>query len=122
MGVYVHFTDEQKYRANNVELADFLQRRGEKLLPSGRDKRLASDHSITVRGNEWYDHSAESGGYAIDFVRKFYGCSYPEAVTCCWAVSRARSTDRRRQRKRNRKSPLRSHRPTRICAVSMPIW
>ena len=81
MGVYVHFTDDQKYRANNVELADFLQRRGEKLLPSGRDKRLASDHSITVRGNEWYDHSAESGGYAIDFVRKFYGCSYPEAVT-----------------------------------------
>ena len=81
MGVYVHFTDEQKYRANNVDLADFLQRRGERLLPSGRDKRLASDHSITVRGNEWYDHSAESGGYAIDFVRKFYGCSYPEAVT-----------------------------------------
>jgi len=81
MGVYVHFTDEQKYRANNVDLADFLQRRGEKLLPSGRDKRLASDRSITVRGNEWYDHSAESGGYAIDFVRKFYGCSYPEAVT-----------------------------------------
>jgi len=81
MGAYVHFTDEQKYRANNVDLADFLQRRGEKLLPSGRDKRLASDHSITVRGNEWYDHSAESGGYAIDFVRKFYGCSYPEAVT-----------------------------------------
>ncbi len=81
MGAYVHFTDEQKYRANTVDLADFLQRRGEKLLPSGRDKRLASDHSITVRGNEWYDHSAESGGYAIDFVRKFYGCSYPEAVT-----------------------------------------
>ncbi|WP_312611533.1 DUF3991 and toprim domain-containing protein [Oscillibacter sp.] len=81
MGVYVHFTDEQKYRANNVDLADFLQRHGEKLLPSGRDKRLASDRSITVRGNEWYDHSAESGGYAIDFVRKFYGYSYPEAVT-----------------------------------------
>jgi len=81
MGVYVHFTDEQKYRANNVDLVDFLQRRGEKLIPSGRDKRLASDRSITVRGNEWYDHSAESGGYAIDFVRKFYGCSYPEAVT-----------------------------------------
>lgn len=55
--------------------------RVEKLLPSGRDKRLASDRSITVRGNEWYDHSSESGGYAIDFVRKFYGCSYPEAVT-----------------------------------------
>jgi hypothetical protein len=81
MGVYVHFTDDQKYRANNVDLVDFLHRRGEKLIPSGRDKRLASDHSITVRGNEWYDHSAESGGYAIDFVRQFYGLSFPEAVT-----------------------------------------
>ena len=48
MGVYVHFTDDQKYRANNVDLVDFLHRRGEKLIPSGRDKRLASDHSITV--------------------------------------------------------------------------
>ncbi len=81
MGVYVHFTDEQKYRANNVDLADFLHRQGEKLIPSGRDKRLASDHSITVRGNQWYDHSAEQGGYAIDFVRQFYALTYPEAVT-----------------------------------------
>ncbi len=81
MSVYVHFTDEQKYRANNVDLVDFLQRHGEKLIPSGRDKRLASDRSITVRGNEWYDHSAETGGYAIDFVRNFYALTFPEAVT-----------------------------------------
>jgi len=81
MGVYVHFTDEQKYRANNVDLVDFLERRGEKLIPSGREKRLSSDHSITVRGNEWYDHSSESGGYSIDFVRQFYGLSFPEAMT-----------------------------------------
>lgn len=81
MGVYVYFTDEQKYRANNVDLADFLRQQGEKLIPSGRDKRLASDHSITVRGNQWYDHSSEIGGYAIDFVRQFYGLTFPEAVT-----------------------------------------
>lgn len=81
MGVYVHFTDEQKYRANNVDLVDFLERRGEKLIPSGREKRLSSDHSITVHGNEWYDHSSESGGYSIDFVRQFYGLSFPDAVT-----------------------------------------
>ncbi len=81
MGAYIHFTDEQKLRANNVDLVDILQRRREKLIPSGREKRLASDHSITVRGNEWYDHSAECGGYAIDFVRQFYNLSYPEAVT-----------------------------------------
>lgn len=80
VGVYVHFTEEQKYRANNVDLSDFLMRQGEKLLASGREKRLGSDRSITVRGNQWYDHSSESGGYAIDFVKNFYNLSFPEAV------------------------------------------
>lgn len=81
MTTYVHFTDEQKYLANNVDLADFLTRQGEKLIASGREKRLVSDHSITIRGNEWYDHAVEKGGYAIDFVRQFYNISFPEAVT-----------------------------------------
>lgn len=53
----------------------------EKLLRSGREKRLASDHSITVRGNRWYDHATEKGGCAIDFVRMFYNQSFPDAVT-----------------------------------------
>jgi len=78
---YVYFTDDQKQRANAVDLEDFLIRQGEKLLRSGREKRLASDHSITVRGNEWYDHAAEKGGCAIDFVQMFYGRSFPDAVT-----------------------------------------
>ena len=59
MGSYVSFSEEQKLRASSVDLADFLRRQGEKLVRSGRDKRLASDYSITVRGNEWYDHKAE---------------------------------------------------------------
>lgn len=78
---YVYFTDDQKQRANAVDLEDFLTRQGEKLLRSGREKRLASDHSITVRGNEWYDHATEKGGCAIDFVQMFYGRSFPDAVT-----------------------------------------
>ena len=73
---YIHFTEEQKLRANSVDLAEFLRRQGEKLIPSGRDKRLASDHSITVRGNEWYDHESKEGGKAISFVQTFYGLSY----------------------------------------------
>ena len=81
MSGFVYFTDEQKQRANAVDLEDFLIRQGEKLIRSGRDKRLASDHSITVRGNRWYDHAAEEGGWAIDFVQKFYGRSFPDAVT-----------------------------------------
>ena len=78
---YIHFTEEQKRRASSVDLVEFLRRQGEKLLPSGREKRLASDHSITVNGNRWYDHSAQQGGGSITFVQKFYGVGYAEAVT-----------------------------------------
>ena len=58
MGTYIHFTDEQKERANSVDLEEFLRQRGEKLLRAGRESRLARVHHITVRGNEWYDHIA----------------------------------------------------------------
>ena len=78
---YIHFTEEQKQRAAAVNLEEFLRCRGEKLLSSGREKRLASDHSVTVRGNEWYDHAEERGGHAVSFVQRFYGLSYPDAVT-----------------------------------------
>jgi len=77
---YVHFTSEQIYRANSVDLEQFLTRQGERLIPSGRDKRLASDHSITIHGNSWYDHSSDRGGLAIDFIRHYYGQTFPEAV------------------------------------------
>ena len=37
MGEFVYFTEEQKQRANAVDLEDFLSRQGEKLLRSGRE-------------------------------------------------------------------------------------
>lgn len=81
MAKYIHFTHEEKERANSVDLEHFLLQQGEKLIPSGREKRLSSDHSITVRGNEWYDHAADEGGYAIDFVKRFYNLDFPDAMT-----------------------------------------
>ena len=80
-GTYIHFTEDQKQRAASVDLEEFLRRRGEKLIPSGREKRLASDHSITVRGSEWYDHAEEKGGGPVSFVQTYYGLNYPEAMT-----------------------------------------
>lgn len=77
---YIHFTEEQKFRASSVDLVSFLTRQGETLIPSGREKRLASNHSITVHRNTWYDHAAEQGGGPISFVQNFYGLSYSEAV------------------------------------------
>ena len=81
MSKYIPFTTEQKERAASVDLEEFLRRRGEKLITSGREKRLASDHSITIRGCEWFDHATEQGGRAISFVKQFYGLSYPDAMS-----------------------------------------
>lgn len=81
MPKYIPFTEAQKEQAASVDLEVFLRCRGEKLIPSGREKRLTSDHSITIHGCEWYDHATEQGGNAISFVKQFYGLSYPEAVT-----------------------------------------
>lgn len=78
---YIHFTEEQKNQAASVDLEEFLRMHGEKLTRSGGEKRMASDHSVTIRGSEWYDHAAEKGGGPISFVRDFYALSYPEAVS-----------------------------------------
>ena len=80
MSAYIPYTDEQKRRANAVDLEEFLRRRGERLLPSGRDKRLASDRSVTIRGSEWYDHEARQGGHAIDFLQFHENMSFQEAM------------------------------------------
>lgn len=58
-----------------------MRRRGETLLRSGPEFRLKRDHSVTVRGSRWYDHAAEQGGGPVSFCQKFYGLSYPEAVS-----------------------------------------
>ena len=50
------------------------------MLQSGKEKRLARDHSITVGGNTWFDHAAMRGGGPVSFVREQYGLSYPEAM------------------------------------------
>ena len=77
---YIPFTIEQREKAAATDLEEFLRRRGEKLLPAGRDKRLANDHSVTIRGSQWFDHGAETGGRAISFVMRYYGLDYPQAI------------------------------------------
>ena len=40
---YIYFTDEQKLRANSVDLERYLLQNGEELIRSGPEKRLKSD-------------------------------------------------------------------------------
>lgn len=78
---YIPFTEEQKQRANSVDLVDFLQRQGEQLVRSGHEWRWKRYDSVTIRGSEWFRHSRKEGGHAIDFVQRFYDMDFPEAVT-----------------------------------------
>lgn len=80
MPPYIPFTEEQKRQANLVDLSEFLRRKGEPLIQSGRELRMGSNHSVTVRGNEWYDHAAETGGGPVSFLKEFYGMDYQQAV------------------------------------------
>lgn len=83
---YIPFTEEQKQTANNVELAEFLRMRGEKLERAGREFKLiytdggGKHDSITMSGNRWFDHKAQTGGGAIKFMQYFYGMSFADAV------------------------------------------
>lgn len=79
---YIYFTDEQKLRANSVDLERYLLQNGEELIRSGPEKRLKSDKSITIRGSEWFDHAqaVKTGGGPVSFVMYHYGLSYPEAM------------------------------------------
>ena len=77
---YIYFTEEQKRQANAVDLVEFLRFKGEPLTRSGRELRMERNHSVTVRGSEWYDHAAEKGGGPVSFLKEFYGMDYQQAV------------------------------------------
>ena len=66
---YIHFTDEQKRQANEVDLVEFLRFKGEPLIRSGSEFRMSSNHSVTVGGNEWYDHAAEKAAGRCPFSK-----------------------------------------------------
>lgn len=78
---FIPFSDDQKLRAGEVDLERFLLSQGEELIRSGPEKRLKRDHSVTIRGNGWYDHAIKEGGGPVSFVQRFYNLSYPEAMS-----------------------------------------
>ena len=91
VGQYVYFTEEQKLRADSIDLEDFLRQQGETLIRSGHELRLKSDHSVTIRGNEWFDHATQNGGHPVSFVQRHYGLSFPEAMSMLLGGEHGRS-------------------------------
>lgn len=78
---YIHFTEAQKEQARQTDLADLLRRQGETLKRSGSEYEWRDgSQKVTIRGNLWFHQYERVGGDTIDFVRRYMGKSYPEAV------------------------------------------
>lgn len=78
---YIHFTDAQKEKARQTDLVSLLKSQGETVKRSGSEYEWRDgSQKVTIRGNLWFHQYDRQGGDAIDFVRRFYNKSYPEAV------------------------------------------
>lgn len=80
---YIHFTQEEKNRARQTDIAELLRSQGENLKRSGSEYEwLDGSQKVTIRGNLWFHQYEQKGGDAISFVRRFFNMNYPEAMTC----------------------------------------
>ena len=78
---YIAFSEDERRRARETDLVSMLQAEGAKVKKVGSEFVCgAGAEEIHLRGNLWYCFYDQEGGDAIDFVRKFYGKTYPEAV------------------------------------------
>lgn len=78
---YIHFTDEQKALARQTDIVSLLESQGETVKRSGKEFVWKDgSQKVTIRGNLWFHQYERVGGDAIDFVRRFYNKSYPEAM------------------------------------------
>ena len=80
------YTQEQIDKANQTNLEEFLQQKGERLKKTGSESVLiykdsSGEHdSISVRRNRWYDHKNMRGGYPLKFMQEFYGMNFRTAM------------------------------------------
>ena len=77
---YIPFTDEQKQRAANADLAAFLISQGESLKRCGSEMLWEAGGRVTIRDNIWYSQYEQKGGNAVQFVEKYFNKSYQDAV------------------------------------------
>jgi type IV secretion system protein VirD4 len=82
MPKFIPFSESQKQAAKQTDLAAFLQSRGEQVKKSGSEFEWVGHH-VTLRGNQFYDQYQQKGGTAVDFVRKYFELSYPDAERFC---------------------------------------
>ncbi|MFR2018576.1 MAG: hypothetical protein ACLS27_08130 [Eubacterium sp.] len=82
MSRYIHFSNTEKETACQTDIAELLKRNGERVYRNGKESYwLDGTSKVSIKGNLWYHQYEGVGGNAVDFVRRFYNKSYPEAIT-----------------------------------------
>jgi len=77
---YIEFTEEEKIRANETNLVEYLQRRGENIKRVGKQYVLEDKKALCIYGFKWFDHYEKIGGNATSFLKYYYGYEYKDAV------------------------------------------
>ena len=74
-----YYTQQQILAAKRADIKSFLESHGETLTRKGNEY-LWEKHQVWINGSSWYSHYEEVGGHAIDFVKRFYGLPFRDAV------------------------------------------
>ena len=78
---YIKFTEQEKASANSASIVDYLTTHGESVERVGREFVWeAPSGKVSINGSEWYSQYELVGGGAVNFVQKFFGLSYPDAI------------------------------------------
>lgn len=75
------YTQNQINKAKNIDLLDYLRQRGYSLFQSAANEyRLKEHDSLVISNNKWKWFSQDIGGDTLDFVTKYEGKSFKEAM------------------------------------------
>ena len=78
---YIYFSEQETETANATDIAAYLTAHGETVKRVGREKVWDSPSGkVSLNGSVWYSQYEQVGGGAINFVRRYFGKSFPEAV------------------------------------------
>ncbi|MBN8234917.1 toprim domain-containing protein [Halobacillus kuroshimensis] len=76
-----HVSADQVEVARNVDLIDYLERKGEPLKKEGKYYRHQVHDSLVIKDQMYaWNSKDEKGAGVINFAKMFYGMSFPEAV------------------------------------------
>lgn len=75
------YTQYQINKAKNMDLLDYMRQRGYSLIQSASNEyRLQEHDSLVISNNKWKWFSRDIGGDTLDFVTKYEGKGFKEAM------------------------------------------